>query len=80
MSLNSWCILTILLIDKLRFDISHVIFKSLMYLKELIVLDIAHGRFLIILQISLGMPFLWTYPLQYISKAFDLGRVFLYTW
>jgi alpha-1,3-mannosyltransferase len=32
------------------------------------------------LQIVLGYPFLSTYPIEYISRSFDLGRVFMYKW
>eukprot|EP00899_Mesostigma_viride_P018134 jgi/Mesvir1/26321/Mv22501-RA.1 len=31
-------------------------------------------------QLVLGWPFLSTYPRQYLTKAFDLGRVFLHYW
>ena len=31
-------------------------------------------------QVLLGLPFLSTYPVQYLSKAFELGRVFMYEW
>ncbi|KAI5082988.1 hypothetical protein GOP47_0002731 [Adiantum capillus-veneris] len=33
-----------------------------------------------IVQVLLGMPFLWLYPWDYLSKAFDLGRVFIHFW
>ena len=32
------------------------------------------------IQLILGFPFLTTYPVQYITKAFELSRVFTYTW
>lgn len=32
------------------------------------------------LQIFLGFPFLSTYPVEYIKRAFDLGRVFMFKW
>ena len=32
------------------------------------------------LQLALGWPFLTTFPVQYITRSFDLGRVFLYKW
>ena len=32
------------------------------------------------LQLLLGFPFLSTYPLEYISRSFDLGRVFMHKW
>lgn len=32
------------------------------------------------LQLVLGIPFLTTYPVQYISKSFELGRVFMHKW
>lgn len=32
------------------------------------------------LQVFLGLPFLTTYPVQYLTKAFELGRVFQYKW
>lgn len=31
-------------------------------------------------QLVLGLPFLTTYPLEYISQSFDLGRVFMHKW
>eukprot|EP00981_Chlorochromonas_danica_P009727 scaffold2801_cov161-Ochromonas_danica.AAC.7 len=31
-------------------------------------------------QLILGAPFLLTYPISYISKAFEFGRVFTYIW
>ena len=33
-----------------------------------------------IVQIVLGLPFLTTYPIEYLSKAFELSRVFMYEW
>ncbi|KAL9230080.1 hypothetical protein vseg_005472 [Gypsophila vaccaria] len=33
-----------------------------------------------IVQILLGFPFLVTYPVAYISRAFNLGRVFIHFW
>ena len=33
-----------------------------------------------IVQLVLGLPFLSTFPVQYLSKAFELGRVFKYEW
>ncbi|XP_022875894.1 dol-P-Man:Man(5)GlcNAc(2)-PP-Dol alpha-1,3-mannosyltransferase isoform X2 [Olea europaea var. sylvestris] len=33
-----------------------------------------------LVQIVLGLPFLLSYPTAYISKAFDLGRVFIHFW
>ena len=32
------------------------------------------------LQIILGLPFLTTYPLEYLSRSFDVGRVFMFKW
>jgi alpha-1,3-mannosyltransferase len=32
------------------------------------------------IQILLGLPFLTTYPVQYLTKAFELSRVFTYKW
>lgn len=31
-------------------------------------------------QIILGLPFLTSFPIEYISRAFDLGRVFEFKW
>ncbi|XP_020583840.1 dol-P-Man:Man(5)GlcNAc(2)-PP-Dol alpha-1,3-mannosyltransferase [Phalaenopsis equestris] len=31
-------------------------------------------------QVALGLPFLLTYPTAYISRAFNLGRVFIHFW
>jgi alpha-1,3-mannosyltransferase len=31
-------------------------------------------------QVVLGLPFLTTYPVQYLMKAFELNRVFTYKW
>jgi alpha-1,3-mannosyltransferase len=33
-----------------------------------------------IVQILLGFPFLTTYPISYLTKAFELNRVFFYEW
>jgi alpha-1,3-mannosyltransferase len=33
-----------------------------------------------IVQIVAGYPFLSTFPYEYISKAFELGRVFMFKW
>ncbi|PWA43947.1 dol-P-Man:Man(5)GlcNAc(2)-PP-Dol alpha-1,3-mannosyltransferase [Artemisia annua] len=33
-----------------------------------------------VVQIVLGLPFLWSYPIEYLSKAFNLGRVFIHFW
>ncbi|KAJ4810650.1 hypothetical protein LUZ62_023216 [Rhynchospora pubera] len=33
-----------------------------------------------LLQINLGLPFLSSYPMEYISRAFNLGRVFIHFW
>ncbi|OMO81893.1 Glycosyltransferase, ALG3 [Corchorus olitorius] len=33
-----------------------------------------------LVQIVLGLPFLVTYPIEYISQAFNLGRVFIHFW
>lgn len=32
------------------------------------------------LQVALGYPFLSTYPKEYIGRAFEFSRVFLYKW
>ena len=32
------------------------------------------------LQLGLGAPFLLSHPGPYVSKAFELSRVFLHTW
>lgn len=53
----------------------------LLLFKGLSLVDIAVTLSLAALvQGLLGMPFLWPYPLEYMSKAFDLGRVFLHIW
>lgn len=31
-------------------------------------------------QLAVGAPFLLTYPVSYLTKAFELSRVFMYTW
>lgn len=33
-----------------------------------------------LVQILLGLPFLWSYPVAYLSNAFNLGRVFIHFW
>ncbi|KAE8671303.1 Dol-P-Man:Man(5)GlcNAc(2)-PP-Dol alpha-1,3-mannosyltransferase [Hibiscus syriacus] len=33
-----------------------------------------------LVQIVLGLPFLVSYPIEYISRAFNLGRVFIHFW
>eukprot|EP00250_Pteridium_aquilinum_P033344 c5480_g1_i1 orf=143-1462(+) len=53
----------------------------LLMFKGLSLVDIAVTLSLAALvQVFLGMPFLWSYPLEYMSRAFDLGRVFLHIW
>ncbi|THU59197.1 hypothetical protein C4D60_Mb03t22440 [Musa balbisiana] len=42
------------------------------------VLSVLFGAALV--QIILGLPFLLTYPVEYISRAFNLGRVFIHFW
>ena len=31
-------------------------------------------------QLVLALPFLTTYPVEYLKGAFDLGRVFMFKW
>lgn len=31
-------------------------------------------------QVFLALPFLSTYPIEYLSRSFELGRVFMYKW
>jgi alpha-1,3-mannosyltransferase len=33
-----------------------------------------------LVQLVLGMPFLMTFPVEYVMRSFDIGRVFLYEW
>ncbi|XP_017641887.2 dol-P-Man:Man(5)GlcNAc(2)-PP-Dol alpha-1,3-mannosyltransferase-like [Gossypium arboreum] len=33
-----------------------------------------------LVQIVLGLPFLLSFPVEYISRAFNLGRVFIHFW
>jgi alpha-1,3-mannosyltransferase len=33
-----------------------------------------------VVQLVLGLPFLTTFPLEYLQRAFDLGRVFMHKW
>ena len=33
-----------------------------------------------LVQLILGYPFLTTFPVEYLSKAFELGRVFMFKW
>eukprot|EP01018_Ginkgo_biloba_P003456 Gb_29491 [translate_table: standard] len=33
-----------------------------------------------VLQVLLGFPFLLSYPYEYISRAFNLGRIFIHFW
>ncbi|KAF3793849.1 Dol-P-ManMan(5)GlcNAc(2)-PP-Dol alpha-1-3-mannosyltransferase [Nymphaea thermarum] len=33
-----------------------------------------------LVQIALGLPFLLSHPLEYVSRAFNLGRVFIHFW
>ena len=33
-----------------------------------------------LVQVALGLPFLLTYPVSYISRAFEFSRVFTYKW
>eukprot|EP01034_Spumella_vulgaris_P043042 gene43042-53414_t len=45
------------------------------YTETLICLSICAG-----LQLVVGYPFLSTYPVQYLTKSFELGRVFMHKW
>jgi alpha-1,3-mannosyltransferase len=36
--------------------------------------------FFIILQGLLGLPFLITFPMEYLTKSFEFGRVFQFQW
>jgi alpha-1,3-mannosyltransferase len=42
-----------------------------------VILALAGAAFV---QILLGLPFLLTYPISYITRAFNLGRVFIHHW
>ncbi|XP_071719996.1 dol-P-Man:Man(5)GlcNAc(2)-PP-Dol alpha-1,3-mannosyltransferase [Rutidosis leptorrhynchoides] len=33
-----------------------------------------------LVQIILGLPFIWSFPVEYLSNAFNLGRVFIHFW
>ena len=33
-----------------------------------------------LIQVLLGLPFLLTYPYEYLQRSFELGRVFMYKW
>jgi hypothetical protein len=33
-----------------------------------------------IIQLAVGWPFLTTHPVAYVTKAFELGRVFMFKW
>ncbi|KAI8980938.1 family 58 glycosyltransferase [Pilobolus umbonatus] len=41
---------------------------------------IAELGLMVLIQLSLAYPFLSTYPMSYLSKAFEFSRVFDYTW
>jgi hypothetical protein len=41
---------------------------------------VTHGILAGVIQIALGAPFLSVAPADYVSRAFDLGRVFLHQW
>lgn len=45
------------------------------YIETIVCLSICAGA-----QVLLGLPFLTTYPVQYLMKAFELNRVFTYKW
>jgi len=45
------------------------------WLETVVCLGICAG-----VQVVLGWPFLTTFPVAYLTRAFDLGRVFLYKW
>ncbi|KAH7422184.1 hypothetical protein KP509_13G094900 [Ceratopteris richardii] len=53
----------------------------LLMFKGLDLVDISANILLAaVVQVLLGMPFLLVYPWEYVSKAFDLGRVFIHFW
>jgi alpha-1,3-mannosyltransferase len=33
-----------------------------------------------VVQLALGLPFLLTFPKEYLIRSFDLGRVFMHKW
>jgi alpha-1,3-mannosyltransferase len=45
------------------------------YMETVVCLSICAG-----LQLAVGYPFLSTYPVQYLTKSFELGRVFMHKW
>lgn len=53
-----------------------------------VILCLAHGFFntlkyislCAVVQLILGIPFLFTYPVEYIHRSFDLGRKFFFIW
>ncbi|KAI3721800.1 hypothetical protein L2E82_32818 [Cichorium intybus] len=53
-----------------------IIFSAALSLKMNVLL-FAPSLFLLMLKI---VSFLWSYPIAYLSNAFDLGRVFIYFW
>ncbi|KAL8548626.1 hypothetical protein ACS0TY_007785 [Phlomoides rotata] len=53
----------------------------LLLLKALDILGvISAGAGAAIVQVLLGLPFIISYPAEYISRAFNLGRVFIHFW
>ena len=40
----------------------------------------SHLAVIVTLQSLLGLPFIWEYPWEYLSGAFDFSRAFLYKW
>lgn len=46
----------------------------------MLLVDIAHHSSVFLPQLLLGMPFLLENPVGYTSRAFDLGRQFLFRW
>lgn len=48
---------------------------NLGYLKTALQLSVCAG-----IQLALGLPFLWTYPVEYLRGSFDIGRVFDHKW
>ncbi|XP_011621915.1 dol-P-Man:Man(5)GlcNAc(2)-PP-Dol alpha-1,3-mannosyltransferase isoform X2 [Amborella trichopoda] len=62
-----------------RWHLAMIIFSAAVSIKMNVLLC-APPLFLMLLKILFGLPFLLVNPTAYISRAFDLGRVFIHFW
>ncbi|CAL9071089.1 unnamed protein product [Musa textilis] len=81
---QKWHLALIIFSGAVSIKMNVLLYAPPLFLLMLKALDVK-GVFSVLLgaalvQIILGLPFLLTYPVEYISGAFNLGRVFIHFW